>query len=75
MQIVLDTCALISFLSGESMHRTAIEAIESAQTRATVWVPSIAAMEIAQKAAVSRLRLPGGSSPRAWFTRAERAGL
>ena len=70
MQIVLDTCALLSFLTGESMRKTTVQAIENAQTRATVWVPSIAAMEIAQKVTVGRLRLPDGSSPRAWFTRA-----
>jgi PIN domain nuclease of toxin-antitoxin system len=70
MDVVLDTCALVTFMNGEPMRRAAIGAIDRAQWGATVWVPSVAAMEIARKAALGKLRLSGGVSPRAWFTRA-----
>jgi hypothetical protein len=63
MQIVLDTCALIAFVNGEAMQPRATRAIWEAQTRATARVPSVAAMEIAQKVAVGRLQLSGDLSP------------
>ena len=67
MQIVLDTCALITFVNGEPMQPRAMWAIREAQIRATAWVPSVTAMEISQKVAAGRLRLRGGLSSRLWF--------
>ena len=60
MQIVLDTCALIAFVNGEPMQAAAMRAIRVAQTRATAWVPSVTATEIARKVAAGRLQLGSG---------------
>jgi PIN domain nuclease of toxin-antitoxin system len=68
MQIVLDTCALIAFANGEPMQPAATRAIWDAQTRATAWVPSVTATEIARKVAAGRLQLGSGLSARAWFS-------
>jgi PIN domain nuclease of toxin-antitoxin system len=70
MDIILDTCALITFMNGEPMRRAAIRAIGDAQRRASVLVPSVAALEIARKVALGRLRLSSGTLPRVWFARA-----
>jgi len=67
MQIVLDACALIAFVDGEPMQPAATRAIQVAQSRATAWVPSVAATEVARKAAAGRLRLSNGMSARLWF--------
>jgi len=70
MPVILDTCALLAFMNGEPMRESAIRAIGSAQRSAIVWVPSIAAMEIARKVAAGRLQLSRGLSARVWFARA-----
>jgi PIN domain nuclease of toxin-antitoxin system len=70
MDIVLDTCALITSMNGEPMRRPAIRAIEESQRSGSVLVPSIAAMEIARKVTLGKLRLSGATPPRAWLARA-----
>jgi PIN domain nuclease of toxin-antitoxin system len=67
MHIVLDTCALLAFANGEPMQPGATRAIREAQIHAAAWVPSVTALEIAQKVAAGKLRLVGGESPRVWF--------
>jgi PIN domain nuclease of toxin-antitoxin system len=70
MDIVLDTCALITFVNGGPMRRTAIQAIGDAQSRATVFVPSVAGLEIARKVSLGRLRLSDGARAAVWFAHA-----
>src|SRR5918995_142946 len=70
MDIVLDTCALITFMNGAPMGGAAIQAIGEAQSCARVLVPSVAALEIARKVNLGRLRLSDGTQPRVWFARA-----
>ena len=67
MRLVLDTCALIALAEREPMRREAVEAIRAAQVGGEVLVPSVAALEIAQKMAVGRLTLGAGETARAWF--------
>jgi PIN domain nuclease of toxin-antitoxin system len=57
-------------MNGEPMRRAAIEAIADAQRRATVFVPSVAALEIARKVSLGRLRLSDGTPAAVWFARA-----
>jgi PIN domain nuclease of toxin-antitoxin system len=67
MRLVLDTCALVAFTHGEPMARDAIDAIDSARSSTTAYVPSVTAMEIAQKWSVGKLRLLHDLHPRAFF--------
>jgi PIN domain nuclease of toxin-antitoxin system len=67
MRIVLDTCALIAFAEREPMRAEAMQVIREAQVGATAFVPSVVALEIAQKAAKGRLQFVRTRSLRAWF--------
>jgi PIN domain nuclease of toxin-antitoxin system len=68
MRLVFDTCALMAFAQGRRMRQAAIDAIEAAQAAAMVFVPSIVALELAQKVASGKLSL--GTNARSWFERA-----
>jgi PIN domain nuclease of toxin-antitoxin system len=67
MRLLLDTCALVALAEREPMQRAAVEAIRAAQAGGTIFVPSVVALEIAQKAASGGIRLAAGRSARAWF--------
>ena len=67
MRLLLDTCALIALAEREPMRAEAVEAIRAAQASGRVLVPSVAALEVAQKMAVGKLALGGGATARAWF--------
>lgn len=67
MRLVLDTCALMAFVDGEPMRRDAVDAIDDAKRSTTAYVPSVTALEIAQKCAVGKLSLPRKLSPRAYY--------
>ena len=69
MQLVLDTCALVALVEGESMRAPALAALEAAQDAQALFVPSFAALEIAQKMAVGKLVL-GRADARTWFAQA-----
>jgi PIN domain nuclease of toxin-antitoxin system len=69
MRLVLDTCALLAFFGRRPMRRHAVEAIDSARESSMAYLPSVTALEIAQKCAVGRLSLSDGLSPRAFFQR------
>lgn len=68
MRLVLDTCALLAFAQGLRMRQAAVDAIEAAQAAAMVFVPSVVALELAQKVASGKLLL--GTDARSWFERA-----
>jgi PIN domain nuclease of toxin-antitoxin system len=68
MHLVLDTCALMAFAQGRRMRQGAIEAIEAARAAAMAFVPSIVALELAQKVASGKLAL--GTDARSWYERA-----
>jgi PIN domain nuclease of toxin-antitoxin system len=70
--LVLDTCALVALVEGEPMRGSAIAAIDAAQDAQVLFVPSVVALEIAQKMAVGELVL-GKASARSWFTHATRS--
>lgn len=68
MQVVLDTCAFITLVRGAPMRRAALRAIEDADAADMVFVPSVVALEIAQKAAARKLSI--GAVARSWFEQA-----
>jgi PIN domain nuclease of toxin-antitoxin system len=71
MQLVLDTCALVTLAEGEPMRTSAIAAIEAAQDAQALFVSSFVALEVAQKMAVGKLVL--GKAARTWFGHAVRS--
>lgn len=68
MRLVLDTCALMAFAQGRRMRQGAIDAIDAARAAAMAFVPSIVALELAQKVASGKLAL--GTDARPWYERA-----
>jgi PIN domain nuclease of toxin-antitoxin system len=72
MQLVLDTCALVALAEGEPMRTSVLAAIEAAQDAQALFVPSVAALEVAQKMALGKLVLSKAGA-RTWFVHAVRA--
>jgi PIN domain nuclease of toxin-antitoxin system len=67
VRLLLDTCALIALAEREPMRAEAVAAIRAAHALGRVLVPSVAALEVAQKMAARKLTLGGGATARAWF--------
>lgn len=64
--MVLDTCALIAWADGLPMRSVALDAIRAAQPSGEIFVPTVAALEIAQKAFVGKLRFGPGIDAEAY---------
>lgn len=69
MRLVLDTCALIALAEGERMREVALDAVRRAQSARMAYVPSVVALEIAQKSTAGKLRFADGLGAREWFER------
>jgi PIN domain nuclease of toxin-antitoxin system len=69
MRLILDTCALLAFVTAEPMSAPALDGIAAARGVRMALVPTVAALEIAQKWAAGKLRLKGGATARQWYER------
>jgi PIN domain nuclease of toxin-antitoxin system len=58
----------MAFAQGRRMRQGAIDAIDAARAAATAFVPSIVALELAQKVASGKLSL--GTNARSWYEQA-----
>ncbi|HEX6012979.1 MAG TPA: type II toxin-antitoxin system VapC family toxin [Geminicoccaceae bacterium] len=63
--LVLDTCALLDLTAGRLHHPSARRALVDAVSARELYVPSVVALEIAQKVWTGRLQL--GARPAEWF--------
>jgi PIN domain nuclease of toxin-antitoxin system len=69
MQVVLDTCALLAVARGEAMSAKAVAEIDAARRARMAFVPTVVALELAQKWAAGKLRLRGVATAREWYER------
>ncbi len=70
MRIVLDTCALLAIARGEAMSAAALNEVSAARRAGMAFVPTVVALELGQKWAAGKLRLPAGATAREWYERA-----
>jgi PIN domain nuclease of toxin-antitoxin system len=68
--VVLDTCALIWFVTGERMRPAGLSGIRAAESRGELVVPAVALWEVARLARRGRLRLE--EPVERWLDRVER---
>jgi PIN domain nuclease of toxin-antitoxin system len=69
MRLVPDTCALLAFVTAEPMSAPALHGIAVARGARMALVPTVAALEIAQKWAAGTLKLEGSATARQWYER------